>query len=320
MREYNKPPLSIDEQIALLESRGMLIQNKEYATAFLRSINYYRLSGYFLTRYIPPQSSHKFYPDTTFEQVLDTYIFDRKLRVIVFDQIEKIEVALRSSFALHFSIHLGPWWYLDEQYYRHGAAERDKFCGVLNNNFKQSKEEFIKAFRDNYDRPQHNLEIDRCANPLPPWWMAVEILTITELSRLYSQLNRLNYSPGNTGRVANRVANDFALPDSRLTSWLKTISFLRNVCAHHGRLWNRSNPSQPSQPPWHQRWLLTPIPVGEQGLLYAGLCAIKHLLSQIAGNNSFATQLSDLFDEFPEIPKDYMGFPPNWKDEPLWSI
>jgi abortive infection bacteriophage resistance protein len=319
MKAFTKPALSLDAQIDLLSERGLIIKDREFAKIFLKSISYYRLSGYYFTRYKEPKSNHLFYPDTTFEQILDTYIFDRKLRVLVFDQIEKIEVAFRASFALHFSNAHGPFWYLEEKYYKGNNQNlRDQFCKKLNENFVHSKEEFISKFKENYDGPLHSLAIPYCANPLPPWWMAVEILTITELSRLYSNLNRNSASLDSVNKSIQSICNDFETVDKRLGSWLKTISFIRNVCAHHSRLWNRTNPSQPSQSGAQQSWLKAPIPESEKGLLYAGLSIVKYLLDRVAGPNTFSQQLTQLFDQFPFIPKRYMGFPDKWQNEALW--
>ena len=318
--DFTKPSLDIERQIELLKSRGLRIEDEQIAKECLSSISYYRLSGYFLTRYKDPKTEHKFYPDSTFQQILDTYIFDRKLRVLFFDQIEKIEVAFRTRMALHLSLAKGPWWYQDSAFYAKADIQlRDNFCLKLSDNYIKSKEEFIKAFKAKYRGPLHNLAISKCADPLPPWWIAVEIMTLPELSRLYNDLNRKPATKGNLSLAINQIAQDFDVVDKRLGSWLKTISFLRNVCAHHGRLWNRSNPNQPSQPNRDPRWLANPIALGDQGKLYTSASIIKYLLDRVAGPNTFKASLEKLFTDFPTIPKNYMGFPQDWQSEKLWA-
>jgi abortive infection bacteriophage resistance protein len=102
--EYIKPHLSFNKQIELLLKRDLLIPNTEYAKNKLQHINYYRLSAYFIPFY---QSTNKFHLHTTFEDIIQIYEFDREIRLLLFNAIERVEVFLRSQIAYHFSDKLG---------------------------------------------------------------------------------------------------------------------------------------------------------------------------------------------------------------------
>jgi len=95
--QYTKPPLSIEQQIELLKSRGLEIPDHEQAAHYLYHLNYYRLSGYMLP--FQEGTEHHFQAGTTFEHVLNLYLFDRKLRLLLMDAIERIEVSVRTPWA-----------------------------------------------------------------------------------------------------------------------------------------------------------------------------------------------------------------------------
>ena len=110
--KYNKPPLTIKDQINLLKSRGLSISDESAAEAFLSRVSYYRFSAYLLPFQLK-DGSHTFKPNSTFEKAYKTYLFDRELRHIVFNAIEKIEIALRARLINIFSLVFGGFWYSD---------------------------------------------------------------------------------------------------------------------------------------------------------------------------------------------------------------
>lgn len=91
---YNKQPLTVDEQIAQLIERGLSISDSNLASHFLSHISYYRLAGYWWPMQSEPKEDHVFKPGSKFEDVISLYNFDRELRIIIFDAIEKIEISL----------------------------------------------------------------------------------------------------------------------------------------------------------------------------------------------------------------------------------
>ena len=115
--KYNKPPTTYEQQIQLLEQRGMLVPDKPSAQHYLSHINYYRLGAYWLP-FEADHDNHSFQKGTNFDQVLDLYVFDRELRLLVMDAIERIEVSIRTQWAYHFSHKYGPHALLDEAIFK----------------------------------------------------------------------------------------------------------------------------------------------------------------------------------------------------------
>jgi len=99
--KFNKPHLTLEEQLTLLETRSLIVQDRKRAKHFLGHLNYYRLSGYWFPFKQSP-TINQFRPNTSFEDVLNLYIFDRELRLLVIDAIERIEVSVRSKWAYSF--------------------------------------------------------------------------------------------------------------------------------------------------------------------------------------------------------------------------
>ena len=137
----NKPPRTIQEQIDLLKSRGMVFQDESKAPHYLKNISYYRLKGYWWEMQ-SDKINHRFHTNSLFEHVIDLYNFDRHLRLLIFDAIERIEVALRTKLIFHLSISYGPLWYLNHSIFTDGIAQMS-IAGHLSNEISRSKEQFI---------------------------------------------------------------------------------------------------------------------------------------------------------------------------------
>ena len=99
MEHYDKRPLSYDEQIDLLASKGLLIPDRQRTARQLKNISYYRLSAYMLPykEKIGDAISSKFKKGSTWDMIYRLYVFDRKLRLLVFDAIERVEIAVRAQ-------------------------------------------------------------------------------------------------------------------------------------------------------------------------------------------------------------------------------
>ena len=217
-RTYTKPSLTVQEQIELLKTRGLQINNEARAEQYLRNISYYRLSGY-MYLFLKDTIQHIYKNVTKFEDIISLYRFDRELRLLVFSAIEKIEIAIRSHIAYEFSIGLqDPFWFTNVANFS-DAAKFKTFHNELDTNINRSKDVFIKHFKDTY------------SNPMPPIWITSEILSLGQLSVLYDI----------TAKIPPRkaVADYFGIKDVVLVSWLHTLAYVRNICAHHARLWNK---------------------------------------------------------------------------------
>jgi abortive infection bacteriophage resistance protein len=215
---FNKLPKTVDEQIQLLQSRGMEIDDLEQARHYLSHINYYRLAGY----WIPFESNHQthqFKRGTNFNQVISLYDFDRELRLLVLDAIERIEVSFRTQFTYFMAHNHGTHSYLDAN-----LARNKKYWEYnlkrLKDQINQSDELFIKHYQNKYSRPD-----------LPPIWSVCEIMSFGTLSRWFR-----NLSPMPTRKA---ISAKYQIDNKVLESIMHHLTSLRNICAHHSRLWNR---------------------------------------------------------------------------------
>ncbi|TYO98561.1 abortive infection bacteriophage resistance protein [Geothermobacter ehrlichii] len=303
MNQFNKAPLTIDEQLELWQSRGLNVPDPERARRYLSVISYYRLSAY--SR--PFQSAdHRFKPGVTFDDVLGLYVFDRKLRLFILDAIERIEVAFRArmtqvlgeNYGAHaytlpaiFGNKYGHDWLLDNV--------REKCNG-------RNAEPFLQHYRQKYRDPE-----------LPPVWMVMEVLTFKEVSYLFAHLRHK--------KDKQAVADFWGLPVPIAESWFRALSDLRNVCAHHARTWNRefgSRPRIPRKPPanWPN---LSPLPrtgIDPTKRLYHLLVVIEYMLRRINPGSSWHQRLFELMEQHPHVSREHMGMPENWYKEKFWNL
>ena len=322
---YPKPFLSVDDQIALLQSRGMSVTEPEKAKHYLAQINYYRLSAYWFpfrqatttqnaaTGQAQTQILDDLKPDIHFTHVIDFYVFDKRLRLLVLDVLERIEIALRTN----ISILLGqrdPCAHRDGSQL-HGHFSRRKrtpqhktqheiWLEKLDSKKQKSQEDFAKHFRQKYP----NVEM--------PIWVASELWDFGLLSHLYSGL-----------LIADRddIAALYSVPSGQMfKTWVRCLNDVRNVCAHHSRLWNRPLVNQPS---WPQMGVLPSFDhasghVRAQTRLYAALLIMLQCLGVISPNSTLKQRLKEHLGSFPDNPYlslNNAGFPAGWENEAIWN-
>lgn len=295
--KYDKPALSFEQQADRLINRG-LIASRDLLVERLTSVNYYRLSGYLHPFRL--RDDDAFYPGTTLEKVWNRYTFDRRLRLVLMDAIERIEVDVRTSLIYRLAHSSGPFGYTDIANLPN--IERDRhgnFLSKLYEETKRSSESFVRHFRAKYG-DQHGYL---------PIWMAGEIFSFGMTFTLYT---------GSEKRIKQEIASRFGVSDDVLRSWLLALNTVRNICAHHGRLWNRGLGTKPKIPsgskhgPWHE-----PVEI-ENKRVFAILTICRYCLVRIAPQSSWTARFLALLDEYPEIPLRSMGFPENWKESPIW--
>ncbi len=234
---YTKQTLTYVQQLQQLKDRGLTVENDQKALFLLENVSYYRLSGYWYPL-LADKQNHIFKPTATFNTAFNIYCFDKELRKLVLSELEKIEIAVRAKMIYILSHKYGAFWFQNPTIFKN-PVEYAKTITAIEKEFKRSDEEFIRAFKSKY------------IEPLPPSWMILEITSFGSLSRLYQ-----NLLPTKEKR---EIAHYFGLADSVFETWLHSIVYLRNVCAHHTRLWNRImqiTPQNPRKP--HFDWIKNP--------------------------------------------------------------
>ena len=315
---YNKPWKSYEEQLDLLISRGLAVTDRSKALEYLQRVGYYRLSGYWfpfrkrsgplilLNEHGRKPSKQKckettialddFKAGATFENAVRLYVFDKKLRLLAMDALERIEIALRVDIS-HTLGKLDPFAYLRTDLF-HDTYSRDlnNGKGVTRHHewlskharlIRDSKEEFVRHNKSKYGLP---LAI----------WVACEVWDFGTLSRLYAGMRETEQ---------NAISARYGVSNGRIfATWLRSLNYLRNVCAHHSRLWNRNIVDQPKLPsaielPW--------VGSFENDARLRARCFLllrlaRHLLQVVNPNSSWPTRMkAHLQKGFPDL--DHLG-------------
>jgi len=297
--KYIKPPLSISEQLDQLTARGLFISDRAKAESALLGISYYRLSAYFVPFEVQRGETHKYRDGASLRNVVDLYTFDHKLRILVFDALERIETAFRTQLIYHFSMEHGGWWFEDKALFYSKEAHVG-FLEELDSEIYHSREVFIQHYKEQYGDPKR-----------PPAWIAFEVASLGQLSKLFRNLRPLP--------AKKKIAAYFGLGMPVLESWLECLAFVRNTCAHHARLWNKTLVKVPKKPelpafpiPYNARF-------GENGArVFTSFVAIQYCLKRIGTLSSFGQRIEVLLAEYPGIDRIAMGIPAEWESNPFW--
>nr|WP_234356419.1 Abi family protein [Blastococcus sp. Marseille-P5729] len=298
-----------------MADRGLQIPDRPRAARYLRHIGYYRLSPYTIP-FQQGRSDHVFDESTQFDDVLDLYVFDRALRLVVLDALERIEVAVRAALTDHMSTaYDNSHWYLDAEHFKNRGKHsgllkivRDICDGRLSGAPDAGEDSLVHR-----SALEHYLTTYRSPE-LPPSWLMVETLTIGQLSNTYRNLKR------RADRTT--IATSIGLTAPILESWLQTYVRVRNVCAHHGRLWNVGlgvYPMIPSSPT--VSWLASESALPERSMkrLYPVLVSLQSVLDSVSPRSRWAQRLHDLVSPRPAMNLAGMGVPDTWADDVFWS-
>lgn len=299
---YTKQAITIAQQINQLLERGLVINDRSFAEHHLDHIGYYRLAGYWWAMQ-DDKEAHTFKPNSTFENVINLYNFDRELRIVLFDVIEKIEISLRTKLIYHLSHELDPWWFQNTEIFIDTQA-LIKTLSNIQEEVDRSKDTFIREHKKKYKEDSR----------FPPAWKTLELTSFGSLSKLYGNLKH-------TVRSKDVIAVEFGVVNHTfLPSWLQSIAQIRNYCAHHSRLWNKNLPGAPKllpKPP--HAWVETVPKQHEFQKLYAHLCLMKYLLNIVQPTNHFTEQLASLLKKYPNVDPNALGLKEHWQQEALWS-
>lgn len=293
---YTKQYSSPSELLTILQSRGLDCSDTKDAENLLRTVGYYRLSGYLYPFLKIPKSEHIYKEGSTLGGALNLYEFDREFRQLVFDQIERIEIAVRSAITNIACAETNDvFWITNPTFF----ANADKFnwtLPLIEKEIQGSREDFIVHFKNTYDEPY------------PPSWMLAEIIPLGTLTRVFENIS--------SNQIRKKIARHFGLSVPVFISWMTIITLTRNSCCHHARLWNRSlalralTMTRPMRP-----WISNDV---QQGRVFFTLCILKHFVDIIRQNNSFKQRLIALFAKYPMVDTSAMGFVNDWQRQPLW--
>ncbi|MGE8101460.1 Abi family protein [Pseudomonas fluorescens] len=328
MRPFDKPALSVEQQLELLKQRGLHVANDDRAMRFLEVVTLFRLSPY-MRPFQEPGSEHTFKPGSTLKAVVDIYRFDGSLRRITMDAIERVEVAVRATISNHMCPKYGPDWIAD--------------ASVFSSSY--SHPELLRPLRDQLNKERNKLgrEIDRIAKgrqidglqqqrienrkrdnyfryygatyahpELPPAWAVLEELSLGTVSTLFNAI----------GKSADKkaIAARFDLPFDVLASWLHTLTFIRNCCAHHSRLWNRELSIRPSLP---KEWVILNAPANQpqpKQRLFIVLTMLAYLTDLISPDSQWKPRLAEIMDQQGPANLRLMGFQSDWKRQQQWRL
>ena len=295
MANYTDKPLDFNQQVALLKSNGLAFADEQKALHTLQQVSYFRLKSY-LTPLMDDKVSHTFKVGTSFEQAFELYKFDSHLRKLVASELEKIEVSIRTQMAYILADEIDIYWFSDSANFAN-PTKHITTLSSLKTELNRSDDDQILRFKNTY------------SDPFPPAWMTLEVSSFGTLSMFFKLLR--------PSLAKRKIANFYGVSDSVFESWLHSIVYVRNICAHHSRLWNKTLRIQPLFPrKTTSAFLSSPV---RSNRIYYVLCIIQYLLRTVNPSTSFPLRLKALLAEFPNVDITAMGFVKDWETEILWQ-
>lgn len=301
-KHHYKTWKSFDQQLELLKSRGLIINNEDKALGYLKTLGYYRLSGYLYSFRKIDSCNHKnrldeFIGGSHFEDVRQLYVFDKKLRQLALDALERIEIAIR----VNISYLLGKYdslAHLNKHYFQEDFNHEKwltKYQAFIK---RESSTQFVKHHLEKYGGL--------------PVWASSELWDFGAMSILYKNMKTND---------KDHIARIYRLKSGKhLQTHLHAFNFIRNIAAHHGRLWNRPIVFQANlKGLMHEQW--TELNVKNQCVYF---CLMKRMLDIICPNSTWGSRFLSLLDEFPQVENgavnlSQMGVTINLKDWELWK-
>lgn len=305
-RPYTKVPLTIDDQVVHLRGKGMIWTDEADVKRWLRTVGYYRLGAYWY--WYQDLSAHTsghprpFKPNTTFEKVVADYVFDRELRLLVAEAIDRVEIELRARWSHLMAVQYGPHAHLDvsafDRRFDHGRQvqkARVEFDRAL------KKELFARHYAETYGPPD-----------LPPIWVATELMEFGSLNHW------VRFTKDE--QLVKKIALDMGLPTNGvLLNVLPLINEIRNACFHHHRLWNR-----------RFVWKIKRIARFDHDLnsrgqhlddhLFNGLVVLARMVEAQSPSTTWPSRLYRFLKERRTgFELGVMGFPNGWEGKPLWT-
>lgn len=313
---YNHPFLSYEDLAVLLIQRGMsgsasVIKQK------LMEVGYQRLSAYWL-----PFTDSKGNIPVDFGYVWQIYCFDRQIRALLLDAIERIEVAVRNRLVHYFAEEHGTFGYLKQQNFPQAStSDWQAWHNKQQHAALSSKSKMVVDFFNTYSDKDL------------PVWIACELMDFGSTVFFYGSVEQ---------KIQKRTARSFNINNPKiLHSWLRSLNDIRNACAHHNRVWNRAWVKQPKIPTKDRAWAMTyntasgqwespTTPHNSSSLIKSGfdltktgimLTICQNLLVSIDPQNDWKNKLSAIIatPAYSRIVLSWMGMPKDWATHPLWQ-
>ena len=314
VRVYNKPALSVPELVDRMAARGLVVPDRDRAIRYVTHIGYFRLSPYAIPLR-DMNGDRRFDLGTDFDDVLRLYVLDRQLRAVVLDALERVEVAVRAAVTDEMSGKHGPHWYLDARHLASQELHRRLLDSIARRNAEQlQRPEESGSSRLAFPSALEHYLATYGEPDLPPSWLVLEQCTFGELAGLYKGL---------ADRSSRRtIAAGLGANDVLLSSWLPVYRRVRNICAHHGRLWNVGLGVYPKLPT--SRNITWPVEAGavvpgHNRRLYPVLVSLRSLLLTISPGSSWHERLAEVVEAAPECFARGTGSPPGWRSDLFWQ-
>lgn len=297
---FTKTALPYADQVALLMQRGLVINDTAAAERTLASISYYRLSAYwypFRRRDAQGALLDDVHPGTSFEDVVTLYDFDRQLRLHVLDALERVEVALRTAVTHRIGMTYGAFGHENPANFHH-QFRHEQWLTRLREETERSSDAFVGHYAARY----HGF-------PALPIWMTTELMSLGSLSTLYR---------GMLPADRRAVADPLGIHHKRLQDWLHVLTYVRNVCAHHSRLWNRELAIRPDHMP-EADWRPPQLPRLDR--VFAILLILSYLLQRLGNGATWRAEVTALLAPMAAHPRwlSAMGMSPQWIQHPYWT-
>ena len=315
LKPFNKPWTSCSQQVEILQQRGLIVEYPVAAEQFLSHLSYFRFSGYCLSF---ESQRHEFITGTTFQHVVDLHQFDLTLRDLITEALEIVEVDLRSAIAHEFGSSFGAFGHTNPNNFfqspprhappgtktgvRPGTFSHSQWLDGLHRESKRSREIFVDHFESTY-----------AEFPDLPVWVATEIMSFGTLSHMLEGMH---------STTMRRIAARYHIQSSFLPSWVHHCSYVRNLCAHHSRLWDRIWAIKPDLPPF-KAWQPPLLPSNQH--LYSTLLILRKLLTEIPSMSSFAKdwklRIERHISTMPLVAHAFhrMGLTNHWTEHPIWQ-
>ncbi len=277
-------PLTVEEQIENLYKLGLIIDDEGYAKSLLNDVSYFRLIKAYSLGLKPKNGNYN--SGVTFDTIVQLYKFNCNFRQQLFPVIERIEINLRCRLANYFSSKYGVLGYENPQNFNN-PEYHSLFLEDINHEItRNSKSPFVKNFNDNYEDGKI------------PFYALVELFSFGTLSKFFKNMKNED---------KKLVAASYGVGYTYFESWIESIAFVRNMCAHYGRLYNIKLSKSPILYKQYTKEGIKNIRV------FGVLLCIKHLDKKDPHWTDFVNSIDKLIEKYPAVKIDTMGFPENWK-------